>query len=86
MEQRVSDIFTDREKLVKKYNKDFIINQASAACSYNGYRNIVTDAVDILPDDSLFTLQKASQLIKQIVDDSAAATPKGYTRPKIDRE
>lgn len=81
MDQRVSDIFTDRDKTIKKYTKEFIINQASSVCSMSDYKNINLSVLDKYPDDVKFTLSDVSYLIRHIVLDSAANEPTARFRP-----
>lgn len=89
MEQRVilnrdssnSDIFTDRDKTVKKYTKEFIINQASSVCAMQEYKEVDLSILDKYPDDAKFTLSDVSYLIRHIVLDSAANEPTARFRP-----
>ena len=84
MEQKVSDIFTDREKLVKKYSKEFVINQASSVCAMHEYRDIDLSILDRYSNDTKFSLSEISYLIRHIVLDSAARCPVSHFKPKGD--
>ena len=84
MEQKVSDIFTDREKLVKKYSKEFVINQASSVCAMQEYKEVDLSILDKYPDDAKFSLSEISYLIRHIVLDSAARMPTSHFKPKGD--
>ena len=69
-QEKRSGLFTDIERIQKKYGLSFIEKQAAAVCEYKGI-NIVDDTcLKNYRDTDIFTLEQASGLINKVVEDS----------------